>query len=472
MPRDPGGLYFLPAGNPVITGTIIESDWANPTMSDIGQELSDSLSRSGKGGMLAALRGLDGSAAVPTFSFTNEPATGRYRAGPGQIVESVDGTPVVRYLATGLEQWDSDIMDWVPLTPRDAAGTPFDPAPSNLTSTNVQAAIEEVNDKTGGVLDAANVLYDDTNVYFPAATVQQAIDRLGADFSGLANDVLDNADAIIVLDGELTLLTNRVSLNETNIGNNTTEISLLDTRVTNNSIDIDNLESTQSSILLEQQVQNSDIAQNETSIDFVYNITQDNADQIGTNSNAISVNQTDINSLDGRLDAYDGIFPGGVLRVINGGTGVTLSTGTGRTVLSDSPVFTGFLDLANPYCLTPPAGEDSTRMPTTAWVMDRLEGITSDPEIYYGSNANGRYCWFSTVGVIIQWGERANSGSVTQYFPVAVNSGITSSVMIQQLIAGGGAPWDTAPVITTKTPDGFIVRTDHHFGWLMMGQYP
>lgn len=467
MPRDPGGLYFLPAGNPVITGTIIESDWANPTMSDIGQELSDSLSRSGKGGMLAALRGLDGSAAVPTFSFTNEPATGRYRAGPGQIVESVDGTPVVRYLATGLEQWDSDIMDWVPLTPRDAAGTPFNPAPSNLTSTNVQAAIEEVNDKTGGTLDAANVLYDDTNVYFPAATVQQAIDRLGADFSGLANDVLDNADAILVLDGELTLLTNRVTLNEQNIGNNTTEISLLDTRVTNNSIDIDNLESTQSSILLEQQVQNSDIAQNVTSIDFVYNITQDNADQISINVSNINQNESDIELLEGRLDSYDSVFPGGILQVPYGGTGVTTSTGSGSVVLKNSPTLDG-ASIFNSFCSTPVATDNSTKIVNSSWVSLAL-AASDYTRASYGSANGGYYLWIQDTGVLLQWGERSSSGNVTVSLPVAYPGAY--AILCQMKIAGYGSTWGTCPQVNAKVTSSFGYVTDHHFDWMTIGYY-
>ena len=51
MPRDSQGLYSLPAGNPVVPGTLIESQWANPTMSDIGQALTDSLPRDGSAPM-------------------------------------------------------------------------------------------------------------------------------------------------------------------------------------------------------------------------------------------------------------------------------------------------------------------------------------------------------------------------------------------------------------------------------------
>lgn len=55
MSRDASGNYNLPAGNPVVSGTVITTAWANPTMADLGSALTDSLSRTGKGGMGAAL---------------------------------------------------------------------------------------------------------------------------------------------------------------------------------------------------------------------------------------------------------------------------------------------------------------------------------------------------------------------------------------------------------------------------------
>ena len=46
MPRDINDVYTLPAGNPVIEGTVIDVDWANPTLADIAQALTDSLDKS------------------------------------------------------------------------------------------------------------------------------------------------------------------------------------------------------------------------------------------------------------------------------------------------------------------------------------------------------------------------------------------------------------------------------------------
>lgn len=88
MSRDISGLYTLPAGNPVTTGTTITTAWANTTLTDIADTLSDSLSRSGKGAMTAALKGIDGTVGAPGFTFASETTLGLYRSGAGVIGSS------------------------------------------------------------------------------------------------------------------------------------------------------------------------------------------------------------------------------------------------------------------------------------------------------------------------------------------------------------------------------------------------
>ena len=48
MPRNGNGEYDLPAGNPVVPGTVIESEWANNTMNDLAVALTDSLTADGQ----------------------------------------------------------------------------------------------------------------------------------------------------------------------------------------------------------------------------------------------------------------------------------------------------------------------------------------------------------------------------------------------------------------------------------------
>jgi len=48
MSRNGSGVYSLPAGNPVVTGTTIASTWANSTMNDLAAALTDSVAADGQ----------------------------------------------------------------------------------------------------------------------------------------------------------------------------------------------------------------------------------------------------------------------------------------------------------------------------------------------------------------------------------------------------------------------------------------
>lgn len=48
MSRNGSGVYSLPAGNPVVTGTTISSTWANGTLNDIAAALTASLTSDGQ----------------------------------------------------------------------------------------------------------------------------------------------------------------------------------------------------------------------------------------------------------------------------------------------------------------------------------------------------------------------------------------------------------------------------------------
>lgn len=48
MSRNGSGVYNLPAGNPVVTGTAISSTWANNTLSDIATALTGSVASDGQ----------------------------------------------------------------------------------------------------------------------------------------------------------------------------------------------------------------------------------------------------------------------------------------------------------------------------------------------------------------------------------------------------------------------------------------
>jgi hypothetical protein len=102
MSRNASGTYTLPSGNPVVSGTLIEASWANTTLSDLATAMTDSLSRSGQGGMTAAFRAFDGTSTVPGIAWGSETTSGWYRAGAGDMRLVVTGSEVMKYLATGV----------------------------------------------------------------------------------------------------------------------------------------------------------------------------------------------------------------------------------------------------------------------------------------------------------------------------------------------------------------------------------
>jgi len=102
MPRNGAGTYTLPAGNPVVANTNITADWGNATMEDIGNEITNSLSREGDGGMNAPLRFVDGDENTPGIGWVSETNSGFYWAGSGEYWATVLGTPILQFTENGL----------------------------------------------------------------------------------------------------------------------------------------------------------------------------------------------------------------------------------------------------------------------------------------------------------------------------------------------------------------------------------
>lgn len=102
MPRNSSGVYTLPSGNPVVPGTTIDAAWANDTMEDMANELTNSLSRTGAGGMLAPFRIADGTVTGPGLSYLNETNTGLYRLSAGSVWMSVLGVNTVQFSTVGM----------------------------------------------------------------------------------------------------------------------------------------------------------------------------------------------------------------------------------------------------------------------------------------------------------------------------------------------------------------------------------
>ena len=102
MPRDSSGVYTLPPSNPVQTATPIQSTgWANPTMSDIGTEITNSLDRAGRGGMTGPFGITDGTLAAPGLRFTADPANGLRRTTTNTWTLVASATDIAQVSAAG-----------------------------------------------------------------------------------------------------------------------------------------------------------------------------------------------------------------------------------------------------------------------------------------------------------------------------------------------------------------------------------
>jgi len=103
MPRNSSGTYSLyTPGNPVVTNTVISSTWANNTLADLASALTDSLSRTGDGGMQAPLELTDGAVGAPALTWATDTTSGWYRNAADDYRFSALAGDVLRLTSTGL----------------------------------------------------------------------------------------------------------------------------------------------------------------------------------------------------------------------------------------------------------------------------------------------------------------------------------------------------------------------------------
>jgi hypothetical protein len=110
MGRSSGGSYTLPGAN-FVNGTTADAAAVNAKFSDLATEMTDSLSRSGNGGMLARLRGVDGTQAAPAYSFTSETSVGFYRAGSADVRFASAGTDVMKWATLEVRVYPAFVLE-------------------------------------------------------------------------------------------------------------------------------------------------------------------------------------------------------------------------------------------------------------------------------------------------------------------------------------------------------------------------
>lgn len=95
--RDSSGTYTLYSGNPVSNGATITHTLWNTTFNDLASELTDSLSRSNKGAMLAVLRHYDGTQAAPGITWASDTDTGCWRVGANDMACGAGNTKTIEW---------------------------------------------------------------------------------------------------------------------------------------------------------------------------------------------------------------------------------------------------------------------------------------------------------------------------------------------------------------------------------------
>jgi len=101
MPRNGSGSYTR-AISAFAPNTTISSTEANTEAVDLGAEITNSLPRDGQAGMLAPLRGVDGTVSFPMFSFSSENSLGLLRSSAGVLGVAIAGALKYSFSATAL----------------------------------------------------------------------------------------------------------------------------------------------------------------------------------------------------------------------------------------------------------------------------------------------------------------------------------------------------------------------------------
>jgi hypothetical protein len=166
--RDSSGTASRPAGNPVTSGSQITASWGNTLTADIYTELTSSLDRSGRGGMLAALKLYSGgNAATPEIQWLDDGDTGFFLAADGQPCLSVAGTS--RWCQTAAGQTETGWLEVAGTMTVAGAATLADVTGDDATFDTVTA---DTVDATAAVLDSAAIgtttqgqaLFDDVTI--------------------------------------------------------------------------------------------------------------------------------------------------------------------------------------------------------------------------------------------------------------------------------------------------------------------
>ncbi len=246
MARDANGNYTLP-NSPVVTGTTITAAEYNSTMVDIKEALTDSLSRSGDGGMTSSMEFADGLVGAPSLAFANELTLGFYREGAGDLRFVVAGSPHIRFGSSFQIEAFRD-ASWRPLV--DASSTQSLSADFTFTGDLIFGGLSSITVLAGSdVAFQGDVIFDNAKIIKGeevGGTARPMIQMTASDKVQLGNTItlttIQSADPlvlnqdtdiygnVVMIDGQLLLDNDRAIAFKTAANNpiNMLEISPTD----------------------------------------------------------------------------------------------------------------------------------------------------------------------------------------------------------------------------------------------------
>lgn len=151
MPRS-GGVYTLPAGNPVVTLTTISSAWANTTMSDIATALTGSLPVDGSAAMTGSLDLADGTVGLPGLDWASESTSGWYRIGLNDFGFSIAGVLMLELEKTVVNVFASPLTGAATFFVQNTSTVSGDQARVVVGSGTTSVAIYAANQNQSGIL--------------------------------------------------------------------------------------------------------------------------------------------------------------------------------------------------------------------------------------------------------------------------------------------------------------------------------
>ena len=188
------GSYTAPAGNPVVTGTVVTSTWANGLVTDIGNTFGNVLPRDGQAPMSAPLRLTDGTNTQPGITFNSDTNTGLYRPGAGLLSLTVSGTETLRAVAGRI---------LVGTTTDD--GTTKLQVNGNISATNLTGAIANLSGNLNLTGTAQRITGDFSNATVANRVMLQSSTTNGATVVGILPNGTSTDGAISVYNNSSTV---------------------------------------------------------------------------------------------------------------------------------------------------------------------------------------------------------------------------------------------------------------------------